>query len=184
LKKFLAALLLSIALPAAAADFSGVSGSADFSQVYAQHRIDTDYGGRIDQYIEKYEAIRDKRGKVQIRGTCISACTLVLATVPYQDVCVGEYAKFAFHSAHNGFGGFAQEGTRLIWNMYPEWVKTKLRARGWDGEGDTAEHPNLIYFEGTDFYPPCNGVVYTKEVTDQIKALGDAIEKVYPEKPE
>jgi hypothetical protein len=138
-----------------AMDVSNVSGKVDMSAVYAQHKVWTDYGGSISEYIKKYEDIADKKAKVEIRGTCISACTLVLGTVPREDICVGPNARWAFHSAHFGMGQFASEGTRLIWEIYPEDVQEALKARGWDGSVPE-EHPDLIYFKGTDFAKPCD----------------------------
>lgn len=118
-------------------------------------RITSDFGGGIIEYIEKYNKLRQTGGKVRIDDLCMSACTLATGLLPDEDVCVSPYAIMAFHSAWvMTFGGPAhsKQGTDLLWAIYPEKVKEKLRERGWDG----GEHPEFIYFKGTDFYKACD----------------------------
>lgn len=116
--------------------------------------ITFDVGGSVMAFIEKYEQIEQLEGKVVIDGMCISACTLVLAVVTDSRVCVTPRARLAFHSASVA-GEYSEEGTRLVWHLYPEKVRSILRAKGWNG--DTA-HPELIYVEGAELetlYKPC-----------------------------
>lgn len=109
--------------------------------------ISFDGGGVIDDYIEKYNALRQAGGRIVLDGMCISACTLVTALIPNDRVCVTPFAQLAFHSASDGrMGTFAKEGTRLIWHYYPSWVRRYLQDKGWDGDGDNA-HPDLIYMD-------------------------------------
>jgi len=118
-------------------------------------RITFDGGGRIDQYIERYSALRLAGGRVVIDGLCISACTMVTGLMPAERVCVTPYAQLAFHSAAMvdplGNHAHSAEGTRLVWNVYPENVRALLRAKSWDGEDAEAnEHPGLIYVAGDE----------------------------------
>jgi hypothetical protein len=125
--------------------------------------ITNDPGGRIDQFIDKYTALRRSGAKVEIDGFCASACTLVTGMLPTDRVCVTPFAKLGFHSAfwintQTGERGFSSEATRLLWHIYPENVRDLLRKRGWDGEGKTADHPNIIFVEGPELlaiYQPC-----------------------------
>jgi hypothetical protein len=119
-------------------------------------RITFDGGGRITDYIERYSALRLSGGRVVIDGLCISACTIVTALLPPERVCVTSYAQLAFHSAAQinpmtGERAHSSEGTRLVWNLYPETLRALLRAKSWDGEDAKAnEHPDLIYVAGDE----------------------------------
>lgn len=114
--------------------------------------ITSDFGGSVIEYIKKYNSLRQSGSKIMVDDVCISACTLITGLIPDANVCVSPTAVFAFHSAWSGYGTYSSEGTRLIWQIYPEAIKEKLRALGWDGN----EHPDLVYIKGTDLYRPCN----------------------------
>lgn len=119
--------------------------------------------------------IAQSGGKVELDGFCISACTLILGILPREDVCVSEYSTFGFHSATDGYGDFHSEGTRIAWTLYPEAVKEKLRKAGWDAEDpEKAEHPALIYFEGSDFYEYCDP---KDQLDEDFDTMIDALEK-------
>jgi hypothetical protein len=138
-------------------DFIGQAPSAvTEAQAKVDYRtvITGDFGGGIIDYIQKYNKIRQDGSKVRIDDLCMSACTLITGLVPYEDVCVSPYAIMAFHSAWvMTFAGpmHSKEGTALLWAVYPEPVKAKLREAGWGG----GEHPEFIYFPATDFYKAC-----------------------------
>lgn len=153
----------------------GPGAASEIKAVANRHEpvvISTDTGGVIIDYMTRYEDLRrDRRRAVIIDGICISACTLITGMIESDRVCVTPFAKLAFHSAHNGYtGAFSKEGTRLLWNIYPENVRAILRKRGWDGDPDlskplkkgekpaTGEHPDLIYIDGEELrsiYKPC-----------------------------
>ena len=119
-------------------------------------RITFDGGGRITDYIERYSALRLAGGRVIIDGLCISACTMVTGLMPASQVCVTPYAQLAFHSAAQidpitGERAHSSEGTRLVWNVYPDKVRALLRAKSWNGEDSKInEHPDLIYVAGDE----------------------------------
>ena len=121
--------------------------------------ISSDFGGGVIDYIKKYNTLRQDGSKVRIDDLCMSACTMVTGLVPDANVCVSPYAIMAFHSAWMmTFTGpmHSKDGTALLWNIYPDRVQEKLKARGWDGTDGINPHPEFIYFKGTDFYPLCN----------------------------
>lgn len=138
-------------------DFIGAAPTAITESKAADYRtvITSDFGGGIVEYIQNYNKIRQSGASVRIDDLCMSACTLITGLVPDDKVCASPYAIMAFHSAWmNTFAGpmYSPEGTKLLWNIYPEKVKAKLRERGWDG----GEHPDFIYFPATDFYKACD----------------------------
>jgi hypothetical protein len=120
------------------------------SNANAAVRIKFDPGGRLIDYITKYNEWREMEAKVIIDGLCISACTLITGIIDDANVCVTNNARLAFHSArYSANDEHASEGTRLAWNIYPEKVRALLRARGWDGDDpEKNNRPNLIYIEG------------------------------------
>jgi hypothetical protein len=132
------------------------------SHAHAALRIKFDPGGRLIDYIEKYNMLREAEAKIIIDGLCISACTLITGIIEDANVCVTNNARLAFHSAsYSANDAHAPEGTRLAWAIYPEKVRALLRARGWDGDkpNDENAHPNLIYVEGVELrtiYRDCN----------------------------
>lgn len=63
-------------------------------------------GGRMDAHYNLYADYRRAKTKVEVRGPCYSACTLVLAYV--EDICIAEGAFMAFHAVRS-----VQTGLRM-----------------------------------------------------------------------
>jgi hypothetical protein len=119
-------------------------------------RINDDTGGLIDTYVQKFSRMRDSGERIVVDGQCLSACTLVLAMVPRDRICVTPNAVFGFHSAwsYDAQGGEAldRKATRNMWGMYPARIRQWIGANG-------GLHPKLIYLRGrqlTAFYPLCS----------------------------
>lgn len=108
-------------------------------------RISDDAGGLIDTYVQKFTRVRDSGERIVVDGQCLSACTLVLALVPRERICVTPNAVFGFHSAwsYDAQGGEAlnREATQSLWNMYPERIRRWIRANG-------GLHQKLVYLRG------------------------------------
>jgi len=62
-------------------------------------RIGQDRGGRIGAYVDKYQGLRSSGEMVIIDGSCVSACTIVLGSVPHDRICVTSRANLGFHAA-------------------------------------------------------------------------------------
>jgi hypothetical protein len=127
---------------------AGVSSASAF-------RIGEDRGGQIGPYLSQYAMVRQSGERVVVDGSCLSACTLVLGTVPRDRICVTHRANFGFHAAWNlgpaGEAVFSREGTRLLWDVYPPQVRRWISRRG----GLT---PHMIYLRGRELaamYPTC-----------------------------
>src|SRR5262245_43212699 len=71
----------------------GVSSAA------AEFRIRGDNGGQIGLYLQKFAQVRDSGERVVIDGPCYSACTLALAVIPRDRICVTANAVLGFHAA-------------------------------------------------------------------------------------
>jgi hypothetical protein len=120
---------------------------AGVSSASAQFRIANDRGGQIGAYLQQFAMIRDSGSQVVIDGTCLSACTLVLGTVPRDRICVTSRANLGFHAAWNPAPGgrtvYSSEGTRLLWEIYPSNIRSWIRRKG----GLTAK---MIYLKGKE----------------------------------
>jgi hypothetical protein len=143
-----AAFVLTVSL--ACSTLSGISSAS------AQFRIAEDRGGQIGPYLQQFAMIRDSGSRVVIDGACLSACTLVLGTVPKDRICVTSRANLGFHAAWNpapnGRTVLSEEGTQLLWEMYPTQVRNWIRRKG----GLT---PHMIYLRGKELasmYAPCS----------------------------
>ena len=128
-------------LVVALATLAGVSSAS------AQIRIAEDRGGQIGSYLQHFAVIRASGERVIIDGNCLSACTLVLGTVPQDRICVTARANLGFHAAWdfapNGRPVFSEEGTRLLWDFYPANIRRWIERKG----GLTAK---MIYLRGAE----------------------------------
>jgi len=138
-----------------AAFILAVATIGSVSSASAQFRIAEDRGGQIGPYLQQFAMVRDSGSQVVIDGACLSACTLVLGTVPKDRICVTSRANLGFHAAWNmapgGRAVYSEEGTRLLWEMYPTQVRSWIRRKG----GLT---PRMIYLRGKELasmYAPC-----------------------------
>ncbi len=100
----------------------------------AEVRIQRDFGGQIGPYLYKYAAMREAGHNVVIDGPCLSACTLALAVIPRERICMTNNAVLGFHAAWSpGADGRpikSSGGTRLLMAVYPPQVRSWIRKRG------------------------------------------------------
>ena len=93
----------------------------------AEMRIRLDTGGRIDAYLHRYATVRKSGQKVIVDGPCLSACTVLLGTIPKDRICVTGRAAFGFHAAWVPAGRGRQApsalGDRMLWANYPTPVR-------------------------------------------------------------
>src|SRR6185295_14987247 len=83
LKRILPALTLLLLMPPIA--------SADV-------RILSSSGGRVGDYLQIFAQLRASGERIIIDGPCLSACTLVLSTIPKNRICVTRRAVLGFHA--------------------------------------------------------------------------------------
>lgn len=130
-----------------AAFILAVATLGSVSSASAQFRIAEDRGGQIGPYLQQFAMVRDSGSRVVIDGTCLSACTLVLGTVPKDRICVTSRANLGFHAAWNmapgGRSVYSEEGTKLLWEVYPTQIRSWIRSKG----GLTK---NMIFLRGKE----------------------------------
>ena len=121
----------------------------------ADLRILSSPGGMVDAYLAAFARVRQSGERVVIDGPCLSACTLVLVTMPRNRICVTRRAVLGFHAARwidpNGHAWRAPEATRIVTASYPAGMRGWIKKRG----GLTQK---LIYLRGKELaalYPRC-----------------------------
>lgn len=142
----------------ALAAFAGVLLALVFapSPASAELRIHNDPGGEVASYLRRFNQVRNSGERVVIDGVCNSACTLVLAKIPRDHICVTSRAVLGFHAASLYDDASRRlvpthSGTRLVMAMYPQAVRHWIERHG----GLT---PRLIRLSGTELaamYRPC-----------------------------
>jgi len=97
-------------------------------------RITDDRGGRIGNYISKYQRLAQAGESVIIDGLCASACTIVLSALPHNKICVTSRALLGFHAAwnygHNGQTFTDHEATLMLYSTYPKPVRRWIARQG------------------------------------------------------
>ena len=122
----------------------------------ADVRILSSPGGAVDAYLAAFARVRQSGERVVIDGPCLSACTLVLSTIPRNRICVTRRAVLGFHAprwfdSRTGYTTRAPEATRTVTASYPAGVRSWIKKRG----GLTQR---VIYLRGKELaalYPRC-----------------------------
>jgi len=102
---------------------------------FADVRILGSPGGEVGSYLTLFEGVRKPGQRVVIDGPCLSACTLVLSTIPRERICVTSRAVLGFHAPRwidrQGRQYAASESTtRVVASTYPAEVRAWIDRRG------------------------------------------------------
>jgi hypothetical protein len=104
------------------------------SPARAEVRILASPGGQVGPFLDLFEHVRASGERVVIDGPCLSACTLVLSTVPNNRICVTRRAILGFHAARSldqrGRMYAEPEASELVLEAYPAAVQGWIRRRG------------------------------------------------------
>jgi hypothetical protein len=121
----------------------------------AEVRILGSPGGQVGPFLDLFERVRDSGERVVIDGPCMSACTLVLSTVPGNRICVTRRAILGFHAARSidrrGRLYAEPEASELVLQTYPAPVRGWIRRHG----GLTSRLLLLRGRELAAIYPVC-----------------------------
>ena len=119
-------------------------------------RILSSPGGQVGPFIELFDKVRQTGERVIIDGPCLSACTLVLMTVPSERICVTRRAVLGFHAARSVDGRgrlYAEpEASKAVLEAYPAPVRNWISRRG----GLTSRLLLLRGRELAAIYPRCS----------------------------
>lgn len=121
----------------------------------AEVRILSSPGGQVGPFIELFDKVRESGERVVIDGPCLSACTLVLMTVPGDRICVTRRAVLGFHAARSidrrGRMYAEPEASKAVHEAYPEAIRNWISRRG----GLTSRMLLLRGRELAAIYPSC-----------------------------
>lgn len=110
------------------------AGALVVSPARAELRIVASPGGPVAPFLELFERVRESGETVVIDGPCLSACTLVLSTVPNDRICVTRRAVLGFHAARSvdrrGRFYAEPEASQLVLQTYPAPVRNWIVRRG------------------------------------------------------
>jgi len=128
---------------------------AGITSARAEVRILSSPGGQVGPFIELFDKVRQSGERVVIDGPCLSACTLVLMTVPSERICVTRRAVLGFHAARSmdrrGRLYAEPDASKAVHEAYPEPIRNWISRHG----GLTSRMLLLRGRELTAFYPSC-----------------------------
>jgi hypothetical protein len=128
---------------------------AAIAPVRAEVRILASPGGQVGPFLELFDRVRESGERVVIDGPCLSACTLVLSTVPSERICVTRRAVLGFHAARSmdrrGRLYAEPEASEAVLEAYPAAVRGWISRRG----GLTSRLLLLRGRELAAIYPTC-----------------------------
>jgi hypothetical protein len=112
-------------------------------------------GGQVGPFLDLFERVRQSGERVVIDGPCLSACTLVLMTIPEERICVTRRAVLGFHAARSidrrGRMFAEPEASRAVQEAYPAPVRDWINRHG----GLTSRMLLLRGRELAAIYPRC-----------------------------
>lgn len=123
----------------------------------AEVRIEASPGGDVVPFLEFFSTLRRSGERVVIDGPCLSACTLVLSTIPKSRICATRRAVLGFHAPAvldrrgRRYPAEAKAATRIVTETYPAPV------RAWIARHGGLSH-RLLLLRGRDLaaiYPVC-----------------------------
>lgn len=121
----------------------------------AEVRILSSPGGQVGPFLDLFDRVRESGERVVIDGPCLSACTLVLSTVPNDRICVTRRAVLGFHAARSidrrGRLYAEPKASRAVLDAYPAPVRGWITRRG----GLTSRLLLLRGRELAAIYPRC-----------------------------
>jgi len=128
---------------------------AAISSARADVRILASPGGQVGPFLDLFDRVRESGERVVIDGPCLSACTLVLSTVPNDRICVTRRAVLGFHAARSidqrGRMYLEPEASQAVLAAYPAPVRGWISRRG----GLTSRLLLLRGRELAAIYPSC-----------------------------
>ena len=129
---------------------------ASIASARADVRILSSPGGQVGPFIELFDKVRQSGERVVIDGPCLSACTLVLMTVPNERICVTRRAVLGFHAARSidrrGRMYAEPEASKAVHEAYPEPIRNWISRRGGLGS-------RMLLLRGRELaaiYPRCS----------------------------
>jgi hypothetical protein len=120
-------------------------------------RIAASGGGDVSAYWQFFALLQQSGQRIVLDGPCFSACTLVLAAIPRERICVTPRAVLGFHAAQfldlrSRRKYPAPEATQVLASAYPADVRGWIEQHG----GLTQKVIVLRGQELASLYPRCS----------------------------
>lgn len=112
--------------------------------------ISGDRGGYVVVYALRMLKLKESGKRIQIRGSCDSACTLFLA-LPARQVCVTPKTSFNFHMPYGASDSGNRFAASYMLRSYPSWVRNWIRSKG----GLSNKMLSMNYAYASKFLPSC-----------------------------
>jgi hypothetical protein len=88
-------------------------------------------GGVLHEHMQRWRELVQTGSDVEVRGPCFSACTMIMAVVPKERLCFGDYASLQFHLATDRASGrIAINASMWMLMQYPRDIYDWPMARG------------------------------------------------------
>lgn len=88
-------------------------------------------GGRVDEHQARYAYYKRTGTKVEVRGPCYSACTLLLTYVEPENLCIAAGAFMAFHAVRGlDRGAYMENETFQYYLNLPRPIRLWINANG------------------------------------------------------
>jgi hypothetical protein len=91
-------------------------------------------GGTLTEHEARWKALAESGDDVEMRGPCVSGCTMIMAHVPKSRICFAWGASLWFHKAASGMTRETAtpsiSTTLYMLNQYPPDIKAWLEKRG------------------------------------------------------
>lgn len=107
-------------------------------------------GGAVLSFAHRVLDLYRSDANVRIEGDCSSSCSLILA-LPEERICVGINGQVRIHQASFPGGLKDRRLTRMMWNVYPDWVRDKVG----DPDRMDADLIDISRDELVKHYGPC-----------------------------
>ena len=121
-------------MPVRRVTFAMIFLLAVLAPAFGEVRILSSPGGEVTGYLRLFQAVRASGERVVIDGPCLSACTLLLSTIPNDRICVTRRAVLGFHAARavdrRGRVYAAPEATKVVAATYPAPVRAWIARHG------------------------------------------------------
>jgi hypothetical protein len=93
--------------------------------------LQNERGGEIFGHTVRFQSLGASSNQIEVRGTCPSACTLVVSYVPREQLCFAEDAYLSFHQARSSIDHEpAPAATKAMFDSYPPDIRGWLAAKG------------------------------------------------------
>jgi len=89
-------------------------------------------GGRLDLLEQRWRDLAASGDEVEIRGPCMSGCTMIMAHVPSERICFDKWSSLQFHLARKSYETRepSATGSQYMLNHYPQDIRMWLRDKG------------------------------------------------------